>query len=49
MGKIGKVSGPVVVATGVEEANMADGVRVGGERLIGEVLTMTGGSASIPV
>ena len=45
MGKIVKVSGPLVVATGMEEANMADVVRVGEQRLIGEILTMTGGSA----
>ena len=49
MGKIVKVSGPLVVATGMEEANMADVVRVGEQRLIGEILTMTGGSASIQV
>ena len=49
MGKIVKVSGPLVVATGLEEANMADVVRVGEQRLIGEILTMTGGSASIQV
>ena len=33
----------------MEEANMADVVRVGEQRLIGEILTMTGGSASIQV
>ena len=49
MGKIVKVSGPLVVATGMEEANMADVVRVGQQRLIGEILTMTGDSASIQV
>ena len=49
MGKIVKVSGPLVVATGMEEANMADVVRVGEQHLIGEILTMTGGSASIQV
>ena len=48
-GKIVKVSGPLVVATGLEDANMADVVRVGEQRLIGEVLTMNGGSASIQV
>ncbi len=48
-GKIVKVSGPLVVATGMEDANMADVVRVGEQRLIGEILTMTGGSASIQV
>ena len=49
MGKIVKVSGPLVVATGLEEANMADVVRVGEQRLIGEILTMNSGSASIQV
>lgn len=49
MGKIVKVSGPLVVATGLSEANMADVVRVGEERLIGEILTMTGDSAAIQV
>lgn len=49
MGKIIKVSGPLVVATGMEEANMADVVRVGEQRLIGEILNMTGDAASIQV
>lgn len=49
MGKIVKVSGPLVVATGMEEANMADVVRVGEQRLIGEILNMTGDAASIQV
>ena len=49
MGKIVKVSGPLVVATGMQEANMADVVRVGDQRLIGEILTMSGDSASIQV
>ncbi|MDY3013953.1 MAG: V-type ATP synthase subunit A [Evtepia sp.] len=48
-GRVVKVSGPLVVATGLAEANMADVVRVGEQRLIGEVLTMTGDSASIQV
>ena len=48
-GKIVKVSGPLVVATGLADANMADVVRVGEERLIGEILTMNGDSASIQV
>ena len=48
-GKIVKVSGPLVVATGLADANMADVVRVGEQRLIGEILTMTGDSASIQV
>ncbi len=49
MGKIVKVSGPLVVATGLGEANMSDVVRVGPQRLIGEILTMNGDSASIQV
>ena len=31
-GKVVKVSGPLVVATGLAEANMADVVRVGEQR-----------------
>ncbi len=49
MGKIVKVSGPLVVATGLSDANMADVVRVGEQRLIGEILNMNGDSASIQV
>ncbi len=48
-GKIVKVSGPLVVANGLADANMADVVRVGEQHLIGEILTMEGDSASIQV
>ena len=48
-GTILKVSGPLVVAEGLEDANVADVVRVGKQRLIGEILQMTGDSASIQV
>ncbi|MDY4964794.1 MAG: V-type ATP synthase subunit A [Dysosmobacter sp.] len=48
-GKVVKVSGPLVVATGLRDANMSDVVRVGPRRLIGEILTMKGDSASIQV
>ena len=48
-GKIVKVSGPLVVAAGLSDANMADVVRVGEQKLIGEILTMNGDSASIQV
>ena len=48
-GKIVKVSGPLVVATGLADANMADVVRVGEQGLIGEILTMNGDSAAIQV
>ena len=44
-----KVSGPLVVATGLADANMSDVVRVGPQHLIGEILTMKGDSASIQV
>jgi len=48
-GRIIKVSGPLVVADGLADANMADVVRVGEQRLIGEILNMTGDRASIQV
>ena len=49
MGKVIKVSGPLVIAKGLADANMADVVRVGPQRLIGEILNMTGDQASIQV
>ena len=54
MGKVIKVSGPLVVADGMADANMAGGGRVGPEcvgpkQLIGEILNMTGDRASIQV
>ena len=49
MGKIIKVSGPLVVADGMADASMADVVRVGPQHLIGEILNMTGDRASIQV
>ena len=49
MGKIIKVSGPLVVADGMADASMADVVRVGDQQLIGEILNMTGDRASIQV
>ena len=49
MGKVIKVSGPLVIANGLSDANMADVVRVGPQRLIGEILNMTGDQASIQV
>ena len=48
-GTITKVSGPLVVARGLSDANVSDVVRVGSQRLIGEILNMTGDSASIQV
>ncbi|MBQ7680026.1 MAG: V-type ATP synthase subunit A, partial [Butyrivibrio sp.] len=48
-GRVVKVSGPLVVADGLADANMADVVRIGEQRLIGEILNMNGDSASIQV
>lgn len=48
-GIITKVSGPLVVAKGLADANVSDVVRVGEKRLIGEILNMTGDEASIQV
>ena len=48
-GKILKVSGPLVIAEGMREANMFDVVRVGASQLIGEIIEMHGDRASIQV
>ena len=48
-GTITNVSGPLVVAEGLADANVSDVVRVGTQRLIGEILNMTGDKASIQV
>ena len=48
-GKILKVSGPLVIAEGMRNANMFDVVRVGAGRLIGEIIEMHGDRASIEV
>ena len=48
-GKIIKVAGPLVVADGLADANVSDVVRVGPQRLIGEILNMTEDRADIQV
>ncbi|MBO7668362.1 MAG: V-type ATP synthase subunit A, partial [Firmicutes bacterium] len=48
-GKVFKISGPLVVATGMEHANMFDVVHVGDQGLIGEIIEMRGDRASIQV
>ena len=48
-GRIIKVSGPLVVAEGMEEANIYDVVKVGEKKLIGEIIEMRGDKASIQV
>ena len=48
-GTIKKVAGPLVIASGMRDANMFDVVRVSEERLIGEIIEMHGDDASIQV
>mgnify|MGYP001623959067 FL=1 len=48
-GVIKKVAGPLVIATGMRDANMFDVVRVSQQRLIGEIIEMHGDEASIQV
>ncbi len=48
-GTILKVSGPLVIAEGMRNANMFDVVRVSEQRLIGEIIEMHGDQASIQV
>lgn len=48
-GKIIKVSGPLVVASGMQEANIQDICRVGDLGLIGEIIEMRRDQASIQV
>jgi V/A-type H+-transporting ATPase subunit A len=49
IGTIVKISGPLVVAEGMRDANMFDVVRVSSQRLIGEIIEMHGDRASIQV
>lgn len=48
-GTIVKVSGPLVVAEGMRDANMFDVVRVSDKNLIGEIIEMHGDRASVQV
>ena len=48
-GTIKKVSGPLVVATGMRDANMFDVCRVSDRRLIGEIIEIHGDEASVQV
>lgn len=48
-GSIIKVSGPLVIAEGMRDANLFDVVRVSDERLIGEIIEMHGDKASVQV
>lgn len=48
-GTIVKIAGPLVIATGMGEADMGDVVKVGNKELTGEILEMREGNASIQV
>ena len=48
-GTIKKISGPLVIAEGMRDANMSDMVRVSEKRLIGEIIEIHGDQASIQV
>ena len=48
-GKIIKVSGPLVVAEGMDEANIYDVCKVGHKGLVGEIIEIRGDKASIQV
>ena len=48
-GRIVKVSGPLVVAEGMEDANIYDVVKVSDSKLIGEIIEMRDDKASIQV
>jgi len=49
MGTIVKVSGPLIVASGMADVKMYDVVRVSQKRLVGEVIELRGDLASIQV
>ena len=49
MGKIVRISGPVVVAEDVEDARMFDVVRVGELGLVGEIIRITGNRSTVQV
>lgn len=48
-GKIDKIAGPLVIATGMTEAKMYDVVFVSDYRLIGEIIELKGDKASVQV
>lgn len=49
VGQIEKVAGPLIVAKGMEGISMHEVVRVGTQRLIGEVIELRGDRASVQV
>ena len=48
-GNIIKISGPVIIADGMRGAQMLEMVRVGDEKLIGEIIELEGDTATIQV
>lgn len=48
-GKISRVSGPIVFATGLDGCGLYDVVEVGGKKLIGEIIRQNAGNATIQV
>ncbi|MCI5839412.1 MAG: V-type ATP synthase subunit A, partial [Peptoniphilaceae bacterium] len=49
IGRIEKISGPLVTASGLEDANIYDVAEVSDDKLIGEIIEMRGDVASIQV
>ncbi|MDI6884720.1 MAG: V-type ATP synthase subunit A, partial [Hadesarchaea archaeon] len=49
MGKISRITGPVVIASGMKGSEMYELVKVGEEGLIGEIIGLTGDRATIQV
>jgi len=48
-GSVARVSGPVVIAEGLVDAKMYDVVRVGSLGLVGEIIRLVGGTATVQV
>jgi len=48
-GSVGRVSGPVVIAEGLDDAKMYDVVRVGTLGLVGEIIRLVSGTATVQV
>ena len=48
-GTVARVSGPVVIAEGLVDAKMYDVVRVGTLGLVGEIIRLVGGTATVQV
>jgi V/A-type H+-transporting ATPase subunit A len=49
VGVVKKIAGPAVIAEGLEDAKMFDIVRVGNEKLVGEIIRLDGDTAFVQV